>query len=50
MCMHSSSMLDLTMQKVHIFHLCQMKDHEARITFHQKTWHQACLNFITIST
>ena len=28
-----------------MFQLCHMKDNEASITFHQKTWHQACLVF-----
>ena len=32
-----------TMQKVHIFYMCQMKGPEASITFHKKTWHQAGL-------
>ena len=31
------------MQKIHMFHLCNMKGHETIITFHQKTWRQTCL-------
>ena len=44
--MRSSSLLDKTMEKIHIFRLCHMKGHETSITFHQKTWHQACLIFM----
>ena len=31
------------MQKIHTSYLCHMKDYEVNITFHQKTWHRACL-------
>ena len=34
------------MQKIYIFHLYHMKDHEISVTFYQETWHQACLVFI----
>ena len=36
-------------EKVHIFHLCHMKGHGASITFHQETWHQACLVFMLLA-
>ena len=26
-----------------------MKGHEARITFHQETWHQACFVFMLLA-
>ena len=37
--------------KIHIFYLRHMKTHEASIsnTFHQKTWHQACLVFMLLA-
>ena len=35
------------MQKIHIFHLCYVIGHEASIAFDQKTWHQACLVFMS---
>ena len=34
------------MQKINMLHLCHMKGHEKSITYHQKTWHQACLVFM----
>ena len=39
-------MLDYTIQKAHIFHLCHLKGHEASITLHQKPWHLVCLVFM----
>ena len=39
----------LNYEKVHIFYLCYMKDHEASITLYQETWHQACLLFMLLA-
>ena len=36
-------------EKIHIFHWCYMKGHEASITFHQETWHQACVVFMLLA-
>ena len=35
--------------KIDIFYLCHMKDHEASITFHQKTWHHDFLAFMLLA-
>ena len=42
-------MKELNDAKIHIYHLRHMKSHEASITFHQKTWHQACLVFMLLA-
>ena len=34
---------------IHIFYVCQMKDHEASITFKKKTQDQACLIFMSFA-
>ena len=39
----------LNSEKIHIFHLCYMKGHEASITFHQEKWHQMCLVFMLLA-
>ena len=36
-------------KKNHILYLCHMKGHEASISFHQKTWYQACLLFMLLA-
>ena len=47
--MRSSSMLDETMRKIHIFHLCHVKGHKTSITFHQETCHQTCFAFMLLA-